>query len=293
MRRVKLGQPYAVPPNCGRVGTISALRNKNIPNADASKQICSTCKFLETCRAGAGSYDYLNDRANTLSQQRLRAHPASLPEPSEYDYGEVVVIWDEAGEIFKAHRSIEVSEQDLNITVAQLALKSPETFDILRPLLNTLHDYVSEKHKQPNKFGWGDAEVRKLLPAINNIDVDAIALALKPDLDSLLNTTSEYGVDLGDLPRQVRKSFSESDEVTADRIQQEVTLNWLPDFLNVLLSNVIGSLRIQNGVLTLTVPEQRLATIAQAAKTNIFLDATATPEDLARVLGCDRRAISF
>lgn len=286
LRRTKSGQPYIISPNCGRYSTISALRNKNVPGADTAKEICLSCKFIETCRVGAGNYDYLFDRAKTLSQSRLRAHPASLPDEREYDYSKVSLVWDEAGENLKKHRSIEVTEQDLNLTIARLALNLPGGFDALRPLLNTLHEYLCEQHKQPNKYGWKDAQLRKLLPQLADIDVDTIADALKPDLN-FLNTTAEQGVDLADLPRQVRKGFSDSDATTAKKVTTEVVLNWLPDFLSVLLGNVIGVLKIQYGVLSITIPDERLAQITRAAKSNIFLDATLTAEDLALVLGVE------
>lgn len=289
LRRAKPNEPYVVPPNCGRHDTISALRSKNIRGADTAGLVCQTCPNLEPCRAGA-VFGYLHDRAETLSQPRLRAHPLSLPSPDEYDYSNVVLLWDEAAEILKAHRSVEVRVSDLERMIADLAIKFPEVFDKLRPILTALHPYLSGNQKQPNRYGWSDAKVRPLLPKLEGVDVNTIANALLPDL-SFLNTTAEHGVDLADLPRQVRKSFSESDATTAEQVQRELALNWLPDFLNVLLGNVVGSLRIQYGTLTITLPDQRLVQIAQAAKANLFLDATANDEHLARVLGIDPSSI--
>jgi hypothetical protein len=122
---------------------------------------------------------------------------------------------------------------------------------------------------------------------LDGIDVAAIREALTTDLDEFLNTTKEYGTDLGDLPRGVRKQFSDSDTETATRISNELALNWLPDFLDVLLGNVVGNLRIQYGTLTITLPDQRQAEIIRAAAGNIFLDATTNIEDLALVLGIE------
>ena len=287
LRRVtKPDQPSHVAANCGRHGTLSALRSKNIPGVDTASEICSSCKYLEMCRGGVGTYNYLNARAETLSQSRFRAHPASLPSPSEYNYEDVVLVWDEAGESLKPHKSVEVTEKDLNLTVARLAMKFPEAWDTLRLLLNNLHEYLSGEHKQPNKFGWNDTQIRGLLPKVDGVDVGAIAEALKPDL-SFLNTTSEHGVDLADLPRNLRKSFSDSDGTTAEKVYKEVALNWLPDFLDVLLGNVKGAVRVQHGRLNITTSDPRLVEIARAAKANIFLDATMTVEDLALVLGLD------
>ena len=287
LRRVtKPDQPCHVAANCGRYGTLSALRSKNIPGADTASEICSSCKYLEMCRGGIGSYNYLNASAKTLSQYRFSTHPASLRSPLEYNYEPVVLVWYEPGESLKPYKSIEVNEQDLNLTVARLAMKFPKAWESLRLPLNNLHQYLSGEQKQLNKFGWNHTQITGLLPKVDGIDVAAIAEALSPDL-SFLNTTSEHGVDLADLPRHLRKAFSDSDATTAEKVYKEVGLNWLPDFLDVLLGNVEGAIRIQHGKLTITIPDHRLVEIARAAKANIFLDATMTAEDLALVLGLD------
>ncbi|AFZ33612.1 hypothetical protein Glo7428_5235 (plasmid) [Gloeocapsa sp. PCC 7428] len=291
LRRASAGQPYVVAPNCGRNEVISALRSKNISGADTAGLICDTCPNLEPCQAGA-VFGFLHDRMTALKQPRLRAHPESLPSPNAdfgepYNYSDVVLMWDEASEILKAHRSIEVMAADLQWAIADLAVKLPQVFDALRPLLIALHSYLSGEQKQPNKYGWKNAQIKAALPTLEGIDVNAIVEALAPSLDSLLDGGKEYGLSLADMTRDVRKRFSDSDAAVADRVARELALNWLPDFLDVLLGNVVGALRIQYGTLTITLPDLRLAEIARAASGNIFLDATATAEDLALVLGCD------
>jgi hypothetical protein len=286
LRRVDKDQPKVVPPNCGRNKTLGALRSKNIPGADTADLVCRTCPQFEPCRAGA-AYDYLHSRAKALAEPRLRAHPDSLPAPDEYDYSQVVLVLEEAGEILKAHRSIEVRADDIRRTLADLCLKAPDAFDALRTLLNTLHLHTSGEIKQPNKYGWDDPQVRQMLPDLGSLDLDAIGLALRADPERILNTTKEHGVDSADLPRSVRKEFTERDSTTAERISRDLALNWLPDFLDVLLGNQNGSLRIQNGVLTITVGNDRLKRITEATSFNIYLDATATPEDIARAVGIE------
>ncbi len=282
LRRADKEQLHAASPNCGRNGVIGALRAKNIPGADTANLVCQTCPHLEPCRAGA-VYGYLHERANALKQPRLRAHPDSLPNPAEYNYGDVALIWDE--DILKAHRQVQVRVADLQRTIADLAVKLPQAFDTLRPLLVTLHSYLSGEQQQPNKYGWKDAQIRAALPKLENTDIEAVVAALAPDLDSLLNPTKEHGVDMADLKRSERKRFSEKDTTTASGLEQELALNWLPDFLDVLTGTVEGHLQIQHGTLTMTLPDRRLAEIAGAAKFNIFLDATGSCEDLARTLG--------
>lgn len=283
LRRAKPGQPYVISPNCGRNDTISVLRTKNIGGADTSGLICKTCPNLEPCQAGA-VYGYLHDRAQSLRQPRLRAHPQSLPSPTEYDYSNDVLLWDEASQILKSHRSINVSATNVTQAIADLAIASPKLFDALRPLLTALHPYLSGEIKPPY-YGWKHEFIKEVLPPVD-ADIDALRSLLEADFDKLLNSTKEHGVDLADLPRGVRKRFSDSDSNLSEQVSK-ISLNWLPDFLEVLHGNVAGNLRIGYSTLTITVPDRRLAEIAKAAKGNIFLDATANPKDLALVLGCE------
>lgn len=290
LRRASLGQPYASAPNCGRNDTISALRSKNINGADTAGLICSTCPHLEPCQAGA-VFGFLHERMTTLKQRQFRAHPESLPSPDAdcgepYDYSGVVLMWDEAGEIIKGHRSIDVSAIDVERALADLAIASPEIFDVLRPMLTALHPYLSGEVKSPY-YGWKDAFIRTVLPQVD-VDIDRVRSHLEVDFNELFNSTKEHGIALADLPRGVRKHFSDSDADLSEQVSKNVSLNWLPDFLDVLLGNSAGNLRIgYDGTLTITLPNKRLAEIAKAAKSNIFLDATATPVDLALVLGCE------
>lgn len=197
LRRASWGQPYIVAPNCGRNEVISALRSKNISGADTAGLICDTCPNLEPCQAGA-VFGFLHNRMTTLKQPRLRAHPDSLPCPNAdygepYNYSDIVLLWDEAAEILKAHRSIEVTTAELQRAIADLAVKLPQVFDALRPLLTTLHSYLSGEQKQPNKYGWKNAQLKAALLPLEGIDVNAIAEALAPSLDSLLTAGRNTG----------------------------------------------------------------------------------------------------
>jgi hypothetical protein len=286
LRRVDKGQPYVVPPNCGRTKTISALRAKNIPGADTSDLVCRTCPHFEPCRAGA-VYGYLNQRAKNLAATRRSIHPDSMPDPDEFDYSREVLIWDEASDIFKAHRSIEVKADDVSRTIADLVSLLPETFDTVRPVLSQLHLFTSDPSRQPNKYGWGDAQLRQELPKLGELDLQKIREVLKPDPVQILDGGAEHGVSLADLPRNVRKMFSDRDKTKAEQISKQLALNWLPDFLEVLLGNTVGTLRIQYGTLTISMSNERYKRIAAAAGFNIYLDATAKEEDIARAVGLD------
>jgi hypothetical protein len=90
----------------------------------------------------------------------------------------------------------------------------------------------------------------------------------------------------------VRKLFADSDAELSEQVSKNLSLNWLPDLIDVLLGNVRGNLRISyNGALTITLPDSRLSEVAAASKGNIFLDATGNAQDLALTLGIERKEI--
>lgn len=298
LRRVnEQKQPYVVPPNCGRIDTLNALRSKNISGADTANLICTTCPQFEPCRSGA-TYNYLNQRAKKLKEEKwLRMHPNSLPSLTDNNldiedpvhYLDVGLLWDEASQILTYHKSTEVEVSDLDRVIADLTLKLPNEFEKLRPLLTALKQLLNQETKQPDRYGFKDRDLRKMLVIPEDIDINSIRKALEPNLNSFLNDAQEkYGVSQADMPRQVRKKFSNSDRTTAENIKQNLALNWFPDFLEVLAKNIKGgSFRTQYGTLTLTLPDSRFAEIAREAGVNIFLDATMSVEELALMLGCD------
>jgi hypothetical protein len=201
-----------------------------------------------------------------------------------------MLIWEESGEIVKSHRQINVNATDVTRAIADLAIASPKLFDKLRPVLTGLYPYLSGGIKPPY-HGWKDEFIRETLPQVD-VDIDVLRSHLSVDLDQLFNSTQGYGVDLADLPRNVRKRFADSDAELSEEVNKNLSLNWLPDLIDVLLGNVRGNLRISyNGVLTVTLPDSRLSEIAAASKGNIFLDATGNAQDLALTLGIERKEI--
>lgn len=303
-RRVKNGEPYVIKPNCGRVDTVNALRSKNIEDADSGKLICQTCPFLEGCRGTGekgswGPYNYLSERIRVLGHRRFLAHPVSLPDPDtlqkedeqsdkkgqkeeQFDYAKTVLLWEEAGENFNAIHTLSVSEPDVTRAIADLAIKAPEQFDLLKPVMSELRRILAGEIKESNKFGWSSSQVRALLPKVPDFDRAVVDQALAPNLD-FLNTTKDYGVDLEDLPAHLRKKFSERDTQTAEQAHSEVAKQWVLEFLDTLAGegSSPGALQIRNGALTITLPDYRTQKVAKAAKANVYLDATLTREQLA------------
>ena len=135
-------------------------------------------------------------------------------------------------------------------------------------------------------YGLDHDAVVTLLGTLAAVEPGAIERVLHPNL-SFVNSTVEYGVDLADLPPQLRRKFADRDFELAEQAQQQVLKQWLPDLLRVLQGDIKGaSLYLHRHKLTIAMPANRHRTIANAAKVTIILDATTNREDFADKLGC-------
>ncbi|QUY45667.1 hypothetical protein I1H34_27740 (plasmid) [Acaryochloris marina S15] len=283
LQRSAKGDMYAVPANCSRIGVLNALRDKNIPGADTANLICGTCVAREACINAEGpGYGYLNQRRNVLGSPLLRAHPDSLPDPEDYPLENSMLIWDEPGQNYQVKQSVVVTFNDLQQTISTLILY-PEVFALVQPLLVALLPLL-DGSENLGKYGLKHLEVKGKLPDMAGVKLGEIALLLSPNL-GFLNTTSDYGVDLADLPKQLRKAFSERDSEMAEQARNGVVKQWLVPLIRILQGGA-GCVQVSHYGLVLNTPTPRHRALAQAAQANVFLDATLSREDLALKLGC-------
>ena len=284
LQRSAKGDAYAVPANCSRIGVLNALRDKNIPGADTANLICGTCIAREACCNAEGpGYGYLSQRRNVLGAPLLRAHPDSLPDPEDYPLENTMLIWDEPGQNFQVKQSVTVTYSDLQQTISAL-IAYPEIFALVQPLLSTLLPLMDGSEKL-GRYGLNHLEVKAKLPDMTGVKLGEIAQILMPNL-GFLNTTADYGIDLADLPKQLRKKFTERDSEMAEQARNGVIKQWLIPLIRILQGGA-GCIQVSRyGLLTLNTPNPRHRDLAQAAQANVFLDATLSREDLALKLGC-------
>jgi hypothetical protein len=270
--------------NCARPYTHAALANQNISHGLESATICQGCQFLELCQSGKGDYDYLQKRAIALQSKRLIAHPASLPNPKSYDpengfdYGNTALIFEESELSFNTTKVVKVTEKDVKDTIEALAEKDDNNlFLSLKPLLIAIKKLIAEK--QPNRYGIDGKTLReKLLGLIpSNLDLNRLKEALQPDL-SFLDPFSENGQDIADMPIAVRRAFAEKDNSLAEKAENEVLKQWLPEFINALQGK--GYLSLNHGILSVSFLDERLQAIISEAAKVIFLSATESIENL-------------
>ena len=298
LRRRKDGQAATVVANCGRTEAIGILRSKNIQGADGDT-VCQTCPVLKACKFSSGEgYGFKFQRRQALSADRLRIHPASLPDPSEdFSYAKTVNIWDEASVSIQNSRSIAVSVADLDQLISHLTCQSPQQFIQLQPLLSGLKSLLTGN--QP-RYGFSYHDVLKALPELDfsALDWDALLQALQPDLSGL-EPPDEIDIDkmapndrrgLGLVKRALIRETAQSQSEQAEILKQTVLKQWFNEFLGVL-NGGSGDIRINHGRLTLTLPDNRHRAIIGASKLNIFLDATSKTQDVALKNGCDPKEI--
>ena len=298
-------------PTCDRTKLIGVFRDKNIAGADTANLICPTCPQFEGCRSG-DKFGFLQMRSATLKTERFRAHPDSLPSPSKFPYAAAddeeenenngkgkgkgkgtVLIWEEWSEILRFCKHITVVADDVEHIFANLLSADMKGFGSADALLR-LWEFLSGKHQIP-KWGLPHAEVVKLLEPLleAGVDLNEIASATNPggEVQEILHGLLEHGVSLSDLNAGMRKRFAKKDEELAEQAQI-IAKQWLIPFLEVLLGRVKGYLHLEQGKLSVTIPNRRLIEIAHAAKANIFLDATGDIEKLALILGTHRTHIA-
>lgn len=284
LKRVNRNETPNLPANCSRQQLLTALRQKYVKGSDTASLICSTCPLREACTHAEGpGYGFLSQRRSALSSPKLRAHLDSLPDPTDYPLTETVLLIDEPGQNFRVKQEILVTLKDLEQTILRL-VEFPELFDQLQPLLVALIPLLDGSTKL-GRFGIAHSELMGQLPRLT-IKMEQVSRVLHPDL-SFLNTTAQHGVDLADLPRPLRKQFSERDPDLAAQAEKRVIKQWLPDLLQILDGTYSGSsIRLGYDGLTLALPDARHRNLVKAAKATIFLDGTLHPQDLALKLGC-------
>jgi hypothetical protein len=304
LRRAGRGDERVVPANCGRTDLINVLRAKNISGADQASVVCNTCPLQDACRHAEGNgFGYLHQRKQGLAQPRLRLHPDAAP-GGDFDYSEVVNIWDEPAESFSVAKEVTVTAADIEATLARLAMADSVLLDTLRPLLTALRLLFEAKQ---GKHGLGHPAILGALPEVPEVDLADLRRILQGDLTDVLDPELEDGLRVSDLSGRSTKISSESGRFgnreatvnlrsafgyspTEGRVLAEnLPKQWLVDFLLALHNG--GRFHLSFDTLTITRLNPRHREIVQAAKASIFLDATLSRADLALKLGCDESEI--
>jgi hypothetical protein len=232
---------------------------------------------------------------------------------SDFEWGKTGLIFDEALRIIKPLKLVEVKLKDVEQALAQLAMIAPEINTALTPIFQLLIDSLSGKKKLP-RYGYKDGKVRQLFwdaLVSPSIQEDALtepfqgqscqlactitdsplppliqkaAAVLEPDLSFLQEPD---GVSVKDVPSKWKAIAFRANQILRQQSYQEMTskaenvpLNWLVLFLEVLSGAVRGALQLERGKLIVATRNNRHSDIAVGSKWNIYLDSTANRQYL-------------
>lgn len=301
-RKTPLGEPFRVTvndsnrdlertlSNCSRAFLFNLLAQKNIPDIQSSENpICGGCPMSGACAHSVGEgYGFKYLRMQALKAEELRAHPDSMPVPSDFDYENTELIWDETEAIFKPTKTISFNIHDIDSVTGTLYQENEDLLDKVKPLLKALR--LIHQGEKPGRYGWDSSEIRAPFPEVPEDIADlitAVEEALNPDLSFLEEEPDQIvGAQLkGEIKKNINRYFRSEALAEDSKELKELPTHWLSDALAVLAGE--GSIRYNRGQFHITRVNDRHRDIAKAAKANIFLSATMRREDLSLALGVD------
>ena len=340
-RRTALGNPHVRWPkgdevpntgnNCHRTPLFHTLAEKGYvmdrmetAGGEAPNPICASCRFCGICAQQTGiGYGFRAERRAIFGTEqepgarKIRLHPNSSPDPTDCDLENDASVWDEVMKIFEATSSIDASLQDFDRMWADVECQQPELFSQLRELRFILRSLLARPLRtslltgeipQP-RYGWNDAALRTVLPALPPNITEIIGLVsdlMNPSLSELLEDADSVTMDGVEGSNQTRGSEREVLRQTLQMIRSQfgreanrssrsnienLPTNWLIPFLEVWAGVRPGALRLKNGKLKITTRNGRHQDLIRTFKFNVFLDATTDPERLALKLGIDEGEI--
>ncbi|MBD1835369.1 hypothetical protein H6F61_22450 [Cyanobacteria bacterium FACHB-472] len=293
----KKGEEAITVGNCHRQGLFEVFQKKNISVEGQENPICQNCHLRGGCSFNTGEgFGFKKERHDVLEESLIRAHPNSVPNPNDallmdndkedkFDLSTVGAIWDEPDSLINPIQQITVRLADLDQIMGLIEGKLPAIHKALTKVRLVLRQLLNKEIKE-RYYGFDDAAMRKILPhRQTNLEdiISELERELEPDL-SPLNSTEEYGVDMKDLPDHVKKLLREKPTKLIEKLEKSIALNWVVPFLKVWNKEEPGALRCQYGELTIYTRDYRHVEIAEAAKFNIYLDATIHPKYLALLL---------
>ena len=180
-RRAKPGDVLLTEANCSRVPAIATLRSKGVSGADGDV-VCQSCPLLQVCKHSSGKgFGFKYQRRIAFQHKRLRIHPASLPDASDFNFSEWGALVEESDETLKVSKNLTVSLADVDRAIATMA-SHPDLALKLLPFLLALRALLLGKQE---RFGIDLKALRQCLPTLTDIDYASLYDVTQPDLSGL------------------------------------------------------------------------------------------------------------
>lgn len=320
VRWAQRGEEPNLPGNCARTPMFHELArkgyNEEVRQTASVNPICKTCPVFWNCRGTnldgtptkrVDNNTFLSDRKLAHSAPLIRASIKSLApfEKEETEqplttYENVLVI-DELSQITGVEVQ-NITKKEVDLTIAKLAkagiYEQFKWVGQIRELMNDTSRYGLDHDEICNHTALNqltDAEYLRMVTAVQ---------ALKVSLMEELQKISEAdGVDMSQMGQSERKEYrallrTANKQLASEQLQKfrnhldDMIPNWLMTAIKGLREGfLLNYLRIKNGVLEITKPDDHVRALMESADKIIILDATATAGDITRKLGADPKEV--
>ncbi len=306
--------------NCHLKPVFHHLENKGY-NAENDSLPCLKCQHQQYC----ASYNTLfkGGRKNAITLMKKagkgRMHPSQFT--PDLIRGEIIgdeienngvfhdfpIAWEEAG-ANSGIKSIDFKEHDINTMIAQLTQLSPESLDSskrdaliksLYSLTNIMPRKEGKKLSKSNKYyGLEFEEIINNIPTIPEFteeEKDYLYAVFSPEIDEIIpdDLRNPIGGDMASLRKDVDKStIKMAENYLRQELKEEMyeNLNKVNPNFSLLLDALLGkkgnTLSITSwGSLSVTILNPHLKICSNLAFANIYLDATASQQQLRGIYG--------
>lgn len=289
--------------NCHQADLHNKLRSKGYSIDGGENPICMACPLHDACVNSSGiGFGYKFERRNALASAQLRLSPYSAPssgdgdESEGFDYSEALLIWDD--QKIKYSNETTATREDLDRTVAKIAPIAPELLVTLKPLIVKLSGLFDGTERA--KFGFSHNQIMDEIEISDcNRTLEQLRDILDPNLAEVIEDAD--GIDSSGMSTKDKKKWSKTINGANTEFRRqakrenintvgEMPSNWLVRTLEVI-THKSGYLRFERGRLVVTQIDNYHRSICQAAKLNLFSDATANRQDLALELGIEPNEI--
>ena len=288
----------------------------------APNAICANCKYQKQrainsegreealCAASRGDgYGYRYERKEALSDRRIRASIHSLPNPKldlnessednnkSYNYSQDIAFLEEAGKT-KGIRRINVTKQDLDLALIDLADKDKELFNRLHSMLvpiRALFNGTIPPEYAKSRFGFEHevildlleeppSDLNEIIDRLKEIELKGRDLIAKPEVNFNLKDIDPEWRGHAKFANSV--SRAEAFKETLNNIKN-IHANFLIPLLQIWIGNrgAIAFSRI-GGVrqLIITVPDERITNILNSMGFLVLLDTTLNKKAISKVI---------
>lgn len=265
-------------------------------NTTTLNPICSKCRFAGSCAISIGEgYGFRFARRKALENPRIRASIDSLPNGSDYSYGNDIAVIEEASQVLKSSKSISAKVGDIDTQLRKLE-QFPQLHLLLKPALHKLIPYL-EGRERMSRYGLNHQEIVNILgaPPENLEEAIEVVAEENPLIQELViqaDRVQGWGREWKNSQKTANWYLAkEAQQMTAANIDS-LPSNFLIHLLLVWGGFAPGALRVDSfRKLSVTIANRRHAEILQQMKATVMLDATGDKDYLAQILGVNTNSI--